>query len=176
VFPFGLQILQMSLSSESILDHIADYLKFISGTQSFWYMLNTSYNHDCHLASWFHWEQNSYEVLLVVAGLAVAVAVAVVVVVMVKMVVAVAGGNGGGRSCCRGSVGGGGSDCRDGGSSGEGRFGGTVVGKGSGSGGGGGVGVGSGCGGGGGGGGGGGEDEGSVDGKGKGEGSSGKWQ
>ncbi len=43
VFPFGLQILQMSLSSESILDHIADYLKFISDAQSFWFMLNTSY-------------------------------------------------------------------------------------------------------------------------------------
>jgi hypothetical protein len=60
----------MSLSSESILDHIADYLKFISGAQSFWYMLNTSYNHDCHLASWFRLEPNNYEVLLVVAGLA----------------------------------------------------------------------------------------------------------
>jgi hypothetical protein len=60
----------MSLSSESILDHIADYLKFISGAQSFWYMLNTSYNHDCHLASRFRLEPNNYEVLLVVAGLA----------------------------------------------------------------------------------------------------------
>jgi hypothetical protein len=60
----------MSSSSESILDHIADYLKFISGAQSFWFMLNTSYNHDCHLASRFRLEPNNYEVLLVVAGLA----------------------------------------------------------------------------------------------------------
>ena len=60
----------LSSSSESILDLIADYLKFISGAQSFWYMLNTSYNHDCHLASWFGLELNNYEVLLVVAGLA----------------------------------------------------------------------------------------------------------
>jgi hypothetical protein len=44
VFPFGLQILQMSLSSKSILDHIADYLKFISDAQSFWFTLNTSYD------------------------------------------------------------------------------------------------------------------------------------
>ncbi len=34
----------MSLSSESILDHIADYLKFISNAQSFWFTLNTSYD------------------------------------------------------------------------------------------------------------------------------------
>jgi hypothetical protein len=34
----------MSLSSESILDHIADYLKFISDAQSFWFTLNTSYD------------------------------------------------------------------------------------------------------------------------------------
>jgi hypothetical protein len=59
VFPFGLQILQMSLSSKSILDHIADYLKFISGTQSFWFMLNTSYDHGCHLASQFSLEPNN---------------------------------------------------------------------------------------------------------------------
>jgi hypothetical protein len=70
VFPFGSQILQMSSSSESILDHIADYLKFISSAQSFWFMLNTSYNHDCHLASRFRLELNDYKVLLVIAGLA----------------------------------------------------------------------------------------------------------
>ncbi len=52
------------------MDHIADYLKFISGAQSFWYTLNTSYNHDCHLASRFRLEPNDYEVLLVIAGLA----------------------------------------------------------------------------------------------------------
>ncbi len=67
------------MSSESILDHITDYLKFISGAQSFWYTLNTSYNYDYHLASRFRLELNNYEVLLVVASLAVAVAVAVVV-------------------------------------------------------------------------------------------------
>jgi hypothetical protein len=60
----------MSTSSESILDHIADYLKFISGAQPFWFTLNTSYNHDGHLASRFRLEPNNYEVLLVVPGLA----------------------------------------------------------------------------------------------------------
>jgi hypothetical protein len=52
------------------LNHIADYLKFISGTQSFWFTLNTSYNHDCHLTSRFQWEPIEYEALLVVASLA----------------------------------------------------------------------------------------------------------
>ncbi len=52
------------------MDHIADYLKFISKAQSFWFMLNKSYDHGCHLASRFCLEPNNYEVLLVFAGLA----------------------------------------------------------------------------------------------------------
>ncbi len=53
------------------MDHIADYLKFISKAQSFWFTLNTSYDHGgCHLASHFHLEPKDYVVLLVVAGLA----------------------------------------------------------------------------------------------------------
>ncbi len=60
----------MSSSSESILDHIADYLKLISGAQSFWFTLNMSYNHDCHLASRIRLEPIDYKVLLVIAGLA----------------------------------------------------------------------------------------------------------
>jgi hypothetical protein len=60
----------MSSSCESILDHIAGYLKFISKAQSFWFTLNTSYDHGCHLTSRFHLEPNNYKVLLVVAGLA----------------------------------------------------------------------------------------------------------
>ena len=60
----------MSLSFEALLDHIADFLKFISNTQSFWFMLDTSYNHGCHLANRFRLEPNNYEVLLVVASLA----------------------------------------------------------------------------------------------------------
>ena len=60
----------MSQSSQSILDHITDFLKFISNTQSFWFTLDTSYDHGCHLANRFRLEPNDYEVLLVVAGLA----------------------------------------------------------------------------------------------------------
>jgi hypothetical protein len=51
VLHFSSLFLGISSSSESILDNIADYLTFISDAQSFWFMLNTSYDHGCHLAS-----------------------------------------------------------------------------------------------------------------------------
>ncbi len=54
----------MSQSSQSILDHIADFLKFISNTQSFWFTLDTSYNHGCHLANRFRLNPGEYEVVL----------------------------------------------------------------------------------------------------------------
>ena len=60
----------MSLSSEALLDHIADFLKFISSAQSFWFSLDTSYDHGCHLASCFRLDPDEYEALLIVAGLA----------------------------------------------------------------------------------------------------------
>ena len=60
----------MSQSSQSILDHIAEMLRFISNAQSFWFTLDTSYNHGCHLANRFRLGPNDYKVLLVVAGLA----------------------------------------------------------------------------------------------------------
>ena len=67
---FGPLILQMSSRSEALLDHIADFLKFISSAQSFWFSLDTSYNHGCHLASRFRLDPEEYEALLIVAGLA----------------------------------------------------------------------------------------------------------
>ncbi len=42
-----------SQGSEALMDHIADFLKFMYSAQSFWFSLNTSYNHGCHLASHF---------------------------------------------------------------------------------------------------------------------------
>jgi hypothetical protein len=60
----------MSSSSVALLDHIADFLKFISSAQSFWFSLDTSYNHGCHLASCFRLDPAEYEALLIVAGLA----------------------------------------------------------------------------------------------------------
>ncbi len=37
----------MSSSSEALLDHIVDFLKFISSAQSFWFSLDTSYDNGC---------------------------------------------------------------------------------------------------------------------------------
>ena len=42
----------------------ADFLKFISNTQSFWFTLDTSYNHGCHLANRFCLDPDEYEVVL----------------------------------------------------------------------------------------------------------------
>ena len=54
----------MSSSSEALLDHIADFLKFISSAQSFWFTLDTSYDHGCHLASCFRLDPDEYKVVL----------------------------------------------------------------------------------------------------------------
>ena len=60
----------MSSSSEVLLDHIADFLKFISSAQLFWFSLDTSYDHGCHLASRFRLNPDEYEALLIIADLA----------------------------------------------------------------------------------------------------------
>jgi len=59
----------MSSSSEAILDHIANFLKFISSAQSFWFSLNTSCDHGCHLASRYRLDPGEYEALLIITGL-----------------------------------------------------------------------------------------------------------
>ena len=70
VCKFSLLILVMSSSSEALLDHIADFLKFISSAQLFLFSLDTSYGHGCHLTSRFRLDPDEYEALLVAAGLA----------------------------------------------------------------------------------------------------------
>jgi len=60
----------MSSSSEALLDHKADFLKFISNAQLFWVLLNTSYDHGCHLANRFLLDPVEYEALFIIAGLA----------------------------------------------------------------------------------------------------------
>jgi len=53
VCQFESLILAMSQSSDTLLDHVADYLRFISNTKKIWFSLNTSYDHGCYLASRF---------------------------------------------------------------------------------------------------------------------------
>ena len=48
---------------------IADFLKFIFSTQSYWFSLDTSYDHGCHLANRFCLDPDEYEALFIVAGL-----------------------------------------------------------------------------------------------------------
>ncbi len=70
VFHFSLHFLAMPTRSELIWNHIDDYpLRFLSNTQSFWFMLNTSYDHGCHLANQFHLDLEDYEVFLIITCL-----------------------------------------------------------------------------------------------------------
>ena len=42
---------------------IANFLKFIFSTQSYWFSLDTSYDHGCHLANRFCLDPDEYEAL-----------------------------------------------------------------------------------------------------------------
>jgi hypothetical protein len=53
----------MSQSSDAFHIHIADYLRFISNAKSFWFLLNTSYDHGRHLASTFRLDPEDDEVV-----------------------------------------------------------------------------------------------------------------
>ena len=57
----------MSARSDTLLDHIADYIRFLSIAQSFWFTLDTSYDYGCHLASRFHLNPEEYEALFIIA-------------------------------------------------------------------------------------------------------------
>jgi hypothetical protein len=43
----------MLLKYDILLDHIANFLVYLFGTPYFWFSLNMSYDHGCHLASRF---------------------------------------------------------------------------------------------------------------------------
>jgi len=62
VCQFGSLILAMSYLTPFHI-HIADYLRFISNAKSFWFLLNTSYDHGHHLASRFRLDTEDYKVV-----------------------------------------------------------------------------------------------------------------
>ena len=64
VCQFGLLIFVMSQSSDALLDHIADYLRFISNEKKIWFSLNMSYDHCHHLVILFHLDREDYDVVL----------------------------------------------------------------------------------------------------------------
>jgi hypothetical protein len=60
----------MSLSLAVLLDHIAEFLLFLSDTPLFWFTVNTSYYHAFHLSRWFGLCPHDYECLLATTNLA----------------------------------------------------------------------------------------------------------
>ena len=61
----------MVASYEGIsLDHLADHLVYLSSSSSFWFSLNSSYDHDFHLCKQLGMKPTDYESLLVSADLA----------------------------------------------------------------------------------------------------------
>ena len=61
----------MVMSYHRILgDHLADHLIYLSSSSSFWFSMNSSYEHDFHLSKHLGMTQKDYEYLLVAAVLA----------------------------------------------------------------------------------------------------------
>lgn len=60
----------MATNSDFLRNHIANMLRFLSGAASYWYTLNTSYDHCCHLSKRLNVSPDEYESLLISANLA----------------------------------------------------------------------------------------------------------
>ena len=56
---------------ELLLDHLAGFMIFLSTKQSFWYSLDSSYDHEFHLSQRLGMPPQAYEYLLVAAGLGI---------------------------------------------------------------------------------------------------------
>jgi hypothetical protein len=55
----------------ALLDHLlAEHMMYLSAASSFWFSLNSSYGHDCHLSKRLGMTPQDYEYLLVAANLA----------------------------------------------------------------------------------------------------------
>jgi hypothetical protein len=54
----------------TLLDHLAEYMIYLSTASSFWFSLNSSYDHEFHLSRRFGMSPHDYECLLVAANLA----------------------------------------------------------------------------------------------------------
>ena len=54
----------------SLLDHLAEHMVYLSAVFSFWFSLNSRYDHDCHLSKRLGMSPQDYEYLLVAAKLA----------------------------------------------------------------------------------------------------------
>ena len=54
----------------TLLDHLAEHMMYLSAASSFWFNLNSSDDHDCHLSKRLGMSPHDYEYLLVAANLA----------------------------------------------------------------------------------------------------------
>ena len=54
----------------TLLDHLAEHISFLSTASSFWFSVNSSYDHGCHLSKRMGVSPQDYERLLVAADLA----------------------------------------------------------------------------------------------------------
>jgi hypothetical protein len=71
LFQNGLSSFNMGTSYVNIsLGHLADHLIYLSSSSSFWFSLNSSYDHDFHLSKRLGVTPEDYEYLLVAADLA----------------------------------------------------------------------------------------------------------
>ncbi len=48
----------------SLLDHLAEYMIYLSTASSFWLSLNSVYDHEFHLSQWLGISPQAYEYLL----------------------------------------------------------------------------------------------------------------
>ncbi len=55
---------------DTLLDHLAEHIRYLSTASSFWFSVNSSYDHDCHLSKQMGMSPQDYEYLLVAANLA----------------------------------------------------------------------------------------------------------
>ena len=54
----------------TLLDHLAEHISYLSTASSFWFNVNSSYDHGCNLSKQMGMSPQNYEYLLVAANLA----------------------------------------------------------------------------------------------------------
>jgi hypothetical protein len=68
---FGWSEITMSLCYDTtILDHLAEYFLYLAAAPSFWFSLNSSYDHEFHLSRQLGMLPDDYECIMVAAKLA----------------------------------------------------------------------------------------------------------
>jgi hypothetical protein len=86
LFNFGSPKTTMSTRYHgTLLDHLADFTIYLSSASSFWFSLNSSYEHGCHLSKQYGMTPKDYEYLLVIVVGAVIVADVIVPLAVIAL-------------------------------------------------------------------------------------------